>query len=101
MIGTTSALGRYCGIVTTGTKLLIIDWVLPPQPTAEAVTGYMVDMTMLVVTPGGRERTQRDFQELLDSAGFKFTSHTNRWAYRHRRGAEILRRGVIVNLSTG
>jgi O-methyltransferase domain/Dimerisation domain len=60
-------------VMDAGTKLLIIDWVLPPQPTAEAVTGYIVDMTMLVVTPGGRERTQRDFQELLDSAGFKFT----------------------------
>lgn len=60
-------------VMDATTKLMIIDWVLPPQPTAEAVTGYIADMTMLVVTPGGRERTQEEFQQLLASAGFKFT----------------------------
>jgi hypothetical protein len=52
-------------------QLLIIDPVLPNRPNAEGAAGYLMDMTMLVVTPGGRERTQSEFQKLLESAGFE------------------------------
>jgi hypothetical protein len=54
-------------------RLLIIDMVLPQQPTPEGAIGYLVDMTMLAVTPGGRERTQGEFQKLLESAEFELT----------------------------
>jgi ubiquinone/menaquinone biosynthesis C-methylase UbiE len=54
-------------------QLLIIDCVLPPEPTPETAMGYLADMTMLIATPGGRERTQADFQQLLASAGFELT----------------------------
>jgi ubiquinone/menaquinone biosynthesis C-methylase UbiE len=68
------AILRNCHrVMDARAKLLIIDWLLPPQPLREAVTGYIVDLTMLAVTPGGRERTQAEFQRLLESAGFEFT----------------------------
>jgi O-methyltransferase len=54
-------------------RLLIIDAVLPQQPTPEGVQGYLLDMTMLAVTPGGRERTQEEFHKLLESAEFELT----------------------------
>jgi hypothetical protein len=54
-------------------RLVIIDCVLPPQPRAEATMGYLSDLGMLVATPGGRERTQEEFQALLASAGFEWT----------------------------
>jgi hypothetical protein len=47
--------------------------VLPQQPRPEAAAGYFVDLTMLVLTPGGRERTPEEFQQLLTSAGFELT----------------------------
>jgi hypothetical protein len=35
----------------------------------EDTLGYFVDMTMLAITPGGRERTRQAFTQLLESAG--------------------------------
>jgi hypothetical protein len=54
-------------------QLLIIDPVLPQQPIPEGAIGYLMDMTMLAVTPGGRERTQDEFQKLLESVAFELT----------------------------
>jgi SAM-dependent methyltransferase len=53
--------------------LLAMDRVLPEQPNAEAFPRYLVDLTMLVMTPGGRERTEVEFKKLLELAGFEFT----------------------------
>jgi len=51
-------------------RLLIIEMVLPagdaPHP------GKMLDLVMLV-GPGGQERTEREYGELLDRAGFRLT----------------------------
>jgi len=60
-------------VMGASARLLIIDMVLPEQPTPERAIGYLVDMTMLAVTPGGRERTQGEFQKLLESAEFELT----------------------------
>jgi hypothetical protein len=60
-------------VMDAAAKLVIIDCVLPQQPIPEAAMGYLTDMGMLVVTPGGRERTQEEFQALLASAGFELT----------------------------
>ena len=50
-----------------------------------------LDLTMLVLSPGGRERTPEEFQQLLASAGVRVNAYrTNGWADRHRRGAETL-----------
>jgi hypothetical protein len=53
--------------------LLLLERVLPDRPEVEAAPGYTRDLTMLVVSPGGRERTQAEFQKLVESAGFEFT----------------------------
>lgn len=52
-------------------RLLIIDRVLPDQPNPFDPVGYLVDMTMLALTPGGRERTETQFRTLLASADFE------------------------------
>jgi len=60
-------------VMEAAARLVIIDCVLPPQPRAEAAMGYLSDLGMLVATPGGRERTQEEFQALLASTGFELT----------------------------
>src|SRR5262249_40240651 len=65
---------RNChSVMETSAKLLIIDMVLPQQPGAEAMMGYLFDMVMLLQTPGGRERTHGEWQKLLESSGFELT----------------------------
>jgi hypothetical protein len=58
--------------MTAGGKLLIIERELPevgePGQTAEAL---LLDLEMLVMTPGGRERTRSEFARLLDNTHFK------------------------------
>jgi hypothetical protein len=58
--------------MTAGGKLLIIERELPevgePGQTAEAL---LLDLEMLVMTPGGRERTRSEFARLLSDAQFK------------------------------
>jgi hypothetical protein len=54
-------------------RLLIIDMVLPTQPSPQGAFGYIADITMLAITPGGRERTQGAFRNLLESAGFELS----------------------------
>ena len=49
-------------------KLLLIELVL--KPANEPDPGKFMDLPMLVVAPGGRERTAADYQTLLHEAGF-------------------------------
>ena len=51
-------------------KLLIVEFVLPEGDTPHL--GKIVDIIMLVV-PGGQERTPVEYDELLSKAGFKMT----------------------------
>lgn len=61
-------LGLVRGALSPTSRLLIIEMVLPegnePHP------GKMLDLMMLV-GPGGRERTQKEYAELLAKAGLK------------------------------
>lgn len=52
-------------------KLLVIEEVLSPanQPSM----GKLLDLEMLLMTTGGRERTEVEFKELFAAAGFKLT----------------------------
>jgi hypothetical protein len=50
-------------------KLLIAERVLPPG--AEPSPARMMDLVMLALTDGGRERTQQEFQELFARAGLR------------------------------
>jgi hypothetical protein len=56
--------------ISPNSRLLIIEIVLPtgnaPHP------GKMIDMTMLAVA-GGQERTEPEYRELLERAGFRLT----------------------------
>jgi predicted O-methyltransferase YrrM len=53
-----------------GGKVLVVDNVIPPGNAPH--WGKMLDMNMLVLTPG-RERTEAEFRELFASAGLRLT----------------------------
>jgi hypothetical protein len=53
-------------------RLLIVERVMPE--TAErgrAVEAYLLDLEMLLMTPGGRERSESEFRAILSAAGFE------------------------------
>ncbi|MBW4555537.1 MAG: methyltransferase [Trichormus sp. ATA11-4-KO1] len=53
-------------------KVLVVENVIPN--TNEPSPGKFLDLEMLVMTSGGRERTATEFQELFAAAGFKLTN---------------------------
>jgi hypothetical protein len=54
-----------------GGKVLIVEQVVSDDP--HAAFAKIVDMEMLVMTPGGRERTGEEYAQLLQSAGLRMT----------------------------
>lgn len=56
--------------IRDGGKILLIEWVL--KPSNEPDFGKLLDLNMLVVLPG-RERTEAEFRDLYDAAGFRLT----------------------------
>lgn len=52
-------------------RLLVIDFVIPPGN--EFYGSKFIDINMLVMCPRGRIRTEEEFQELFQAAGFKIT----------------------------
>lgn len=50
-------------------RLLIGEMVVPVQPEGIDRTVYWMDMCMLII--GGKERSEREFSALLNSAGLK------------------------------
>jgi hypothetical protein len=63
-------LGNCRRAMTTNGRVLIIEMVLPPGDAPHP--GKMLDMMMLV-GPGGRERTEPEYRALLEKAGFRLT----------------------------
>ena len=61
-------------VVPLSGKLLVIDFVIAPgnQPGL----GKMADVEMLVMAPGGKERTEEEFRELFEKAGFELSGIT-------------------------
>ncbi len=59
--------------IAPGATLLVIDQVLPERLEARptALAAARLDLLMLVLTPGGRERTASEFGQLLRAAGFE------------------------------
>jgi ubiquinone/menaquinone biosynthesis C-methylase UbiE len=56
-------------------SLLVIEFVLPDvvsKPAPELVTRFLSDLNMMAVT-GGRERSEHEWRQLLESAGFTLT----------------------------
>jgi hypothetical protein len=52
-------------------RLLLVEMVIPPGN--EFHLSKLTDFTMLVFTPGGRERTEAEYAELFAKAGFRLT----------------------------
>lgn len=52
-------------------KLLLVEMVLPPGN--DPFIGKYLDLEMLVMAPGGRERTEAEYRALFIAAGFKLT----------------------------
>jgi hypothetical protein len=63
-------LGNCRRAMKKGTKLLIVEFVLPTGNTPHF--GKLADMVMLAI-PGGEERTADEYRQLLDSADFRMT----------------------------
>jgi hypothetical protein len=52
-------------------KVLVAEQVIPPGN--EPFMGKLLDLHMLVMTDGGRERTEAEYRALFEKAGFKLT----------------------------
>lgn len=66
------AILRQCHRVVPATgRLLLVEAVIPPGN--EAHFGKILDFVMLTVA-GGQERTQKEYQDLLQEAGFRVSS---------------------------
>jgi O-methyltransferase domain len=67
-----AAILRHCrqAIGPSG-KLLVVELLVPP-PNAPGFA-HWADLEMLVMTPGGRERTEPEYAALLAAAGFRLT----------------------------
>ncbi len=64
-------LGNCRNVMIPGSKLLIVERVMPEKAEkGQAVDAYLLDLEMLVLTPGGRERTAAEFNSILTATGF-------------------------------
>lgn len=54
-------------------KVIIGESILPDDPNSGPTALYPIqaDVIMLTITPGGKERTEKEFQTLAKQAGFK------------------------------
>ncbi|AUS99555.1 methyltransferase [Nostoc sp. CENA543] len=57
--------------MTPQSRLLVIDFVIPPGN--EFYGSKFIDVNMLVMCPGGRIRTEEEFHKLFKAAGLKIT----------------------------
>jgi hypothetical protein len=54
-------------------KLLLIERKLPDLADGNGpAEAFITDLEMLVMSPGGRERTEKEFRKLLDDTGFEY-----------------------------
>jgi hypothetical protein len=60
--------------MTENGRLLLIENVLPSGNAPSF--GKFLDLEMLLITPGGRERTEAEFRNLFEAAGFNLTKIT-------------------------
>ena len=64
-------LGNIRNAIIPGGRLTIIEAVMPPGD--EYHHAKFLDVNMLVLSEGGRERTEEEYRTLLDGAGFTLT----------------------------
>jgi hypothetical protein len=64
-------LGHIRAAMAPGGRVLILEQVIPPGN--DPFPGKLLDLNMLVMTEGGRERTPGEYAQLLESAGLQLT----------------------------
>jgi len=64
-------LSNCARVMRPGARLLVIDRVIPAGDDPDI--GKFADLEMLVLTPGGRERTEAEFRQLYEKAGLELT----------------------------
>jgi O-methyltransferase domain len=68
----TAILANCRMVMNPGGKLLIVERELPEVgERAQSAEPFLLDLEMLVMTPGGRERTRSEFARLLSDTQFK------------------------------
>lgn len=58
-------------VMTENGRVLVVEQVIPPGNTP--FMGKLLDMNMLIMCPGGKERTAAEYQALFQAAGFRLT----------------------------
>jgi O-methyltransferase domain len=61
-------LGKIREGMKPGARLMLLEELIPETP--DLVPGKWIDVLMLAIT-GGRERTQKEYSELLSAANFE------------------------------
>ncbi|RWW24592.1 hypothetical protein GW17_00011113 [Ensete ventricosum] len=53
-------------------KVIVVELILPtlPKPTTKAQCAFHADLAMLAFNPGGKERTEEEFEAMAKAAGF-------------------------------
>ena len=64
-------LRRCKAAMNAGSRLLVVEGLLPANPSDGRPTEYLIDLQMMAMFGAARERTQAEFAELLDEAGLK------------------------------
>ena len=68
-------LGKCREAMPRDATLLVLDRLLPERAEhGRELDAHLIDLEMLTVAPGGRERTQREMQALLEGTGFGVNS---------------------------
>ncbi len=64
-------LGHCAAAVASGGRVLVVDQAITDRP--ESAFSKIMDLEMLAMTPGGRERTETEFRTLFERAGLVLT----------------------------
>ena len=65
-------LGHIRASLAPGGRVLILEQLIPPGN--DPAPGKLLDLNMLVMTEGGRERTPAAYEQLLESAGLRLSA---------------------------
>jgi len=66
-------------------KVILLECILPvyPEPTTAAESVIHIDLIMLAHNPGGKERTEKEYESLAKAAGFSgskvICGYANSW----------------------
>jgi hypothetical protein len=64
-------LGNIRAAISDGGKLVLVEFVMPPGDAFHHAK--FMDLSILVLTESGRERTEAEYRDLCAAAGFMFT----------------------------